>query len=336
MVGLQNHAFVLPRRDGPRVVRGTAQAFTHKGEWLQGPIPIQVDSTERYTMGVFSLLDDLNSAYVEVIKSFDPASSPSLPTICIAEGGWNAGELAIITKAVLETWRELAGNETCRYDVYGLHDVRVGAGSGSSSALAQAVIRATAAEHVASLSDETLQLIHQNVEPARDSRHLGYPAVAASRYRFGRPIKPLGHRTPHFKAVAWSAGDPVATLSVRFEYSEEEQLQWRVRWASLERAVRSYDDDRVARLSMESACECNKKHNKLADFDLLNAAVKDFGARGFAIAHTGSYHVALFGKDDLEGAKRFQAHVLANSFKIHEGTIECFDTAEAVRKRWNP
>ena len=155
------YVFELPADPPPPSMRarGRSRALTHKGEWLQGPVPIIKDSEERYTIGVFSLLDDLNSAYLDVRKKNAAnirGPGTFAPAINIRPNGWNAGEVKLVEQAVVETWREVGAGERCSYDVYGYHDIRVGAGSGSSSALVQATIRATALEHVRHLPKETL------------------------------------------------------------------------------------------------------------------------------------------------------------------------------------
>ena len=59
------------------IPRAAVEARTDKGEWLQGPIEVMSGSDRRYTIGAFSLLDDLNSAYVDVRMTTieDPVAS---------------------------------------------------------------------------------------------------------------------------------------------------------------------------------------------------------------------------------------------------------------------
>ncbi len=319
-----------------RSLMGRARTLTHKGEWLQGPVPVIRGGVEVYTIGVFSLLDDLNSAFVDVRKrTIDgaPAKRDFTPAVTVHPNGWNDGEVRLVKKAVLETWRQLSRKERCAYDVYGYHDIKVGAGSGSSSALVQAAIRATALEHGVSVSDAILSTIHGRVEPGADALHLSRPAIVATRINLGRPVRPLGERMPELRAVTWSAGPPVQTSTVPFEYDDEGLLSWRVRWTSLERAVRSADDARVARLAIESARE-NQKRVPKVDIGLLEAAVADFSAFGFSVAHTGSYHTALFPKDTADKAlDRYKKYVLKNSAGGADQRIETFNTAEAAARR---
>src|SRR5882724_4100077 len=301
--------FDIERYDVAGHAEATARVYAHKGDWLQGPIQVTSPSGPRYTIGVFSLLDNLNSAYVDVRHTLlaSPAAPQGfVPTINVHPNGWNQGEVKLVKAAVEKTWRELAGLIHCAFDVYGYHDIRVGAGSGSSSALVQAAIRATAADFGVSLRSEKLQSIHSEIERGADPLHLTKPAVVATRVNLGGCARPLGERTPRLTAVTWNAGSPVRTTSVKFEYSEDELLLWKVRWASLERAIRFDDDDRVARLATESARD-NQTRNPKVDFELLEEAVASFGAAGFAVAHTGSYHTALFPADTAPA--KLQAYV---------------------------
>ena len=115
-------------------------------------------------------------------------------------------------------------------------------GIGLHSALVQAAIRATAAEHINELADEKLSAIHAEVEYGADPLNLTEPAIVATRLKLGRPLKVLGHQHPDFLAVTWSAGKTRQTASVEFGYEDEEFLLWRVRWASLEKAIRAGDN----------------------------------------------------------------------------------------------
>ena len=125
------------------------------------------------------------------------------------------------------------------------------------------------------------------------------------------------------------------TSSVQFKYDDEALLLWRVRWTSLERAVRSGDDARVARLATQSARD-NQDRNPKVDMGLLEAAITKFGAAGFAVAHTGSYHTALFKKDvDEKVLNSFTRYVLRNSKEIADRQIDIFDTAQAAERRMN-
>lgn len=335
----------MPTVEVPRPDLATARVYTHKGELLQGPIPVPGETGERYTMGVFSLLDNLNSAFVDVrlrrtTASLRPGDVPQ-PEPIVHPNGWNDGEVSLVRKAVVATWRAVTSRSTpapgepvelCSYHVYGYHDIRVGAGSGSSSALVQATILATAAEHGVSLSDDELSEIHSQVESGADPLHLRTPAVVATRLNLGRPVRSLGNRTPRFRAVVWSAGPPVRTDRVRFEYDDDLLLLWRVRWASVDRAVRSEDHARVAVLATESARE-NQGRNPNADIALLEQAVSDFGALGFAVAHTGTYHVALFAEATADAViTRYEEHV-ANHTTDGPVEPEHFDTADAAVRR---
>lgn len=335
---MANHIFELPAAREPASLRamGQARSLTHKGEWLQGPIPVIRNGVEVYTIGVFSLLDDLHSAFVDVRRR--PADSTTLagtftPVVRIHPNGWNDGEVEIVEKSVRATWLELGAGERCSYDVYGYHDIKVGAGSGSSSALAQAAIRATALEHVPELDNALLSAIQSRVEPGADPLHMRRPAVVATRIDLGRLARPLGERTPDLCAVTWSAGDPVETSKVQFEYDDETLLLWRVRWTSLERAVRSADDVRVARLATESARE-NQHRVKKVDIGLLEAAVTDFGALGFSVAHTGTYHTALFPSAvPAKVLNRYREYVSKRSEGDPGQRIESFNTAQAAARR---
>lgn len=152
-------------------------------------------------------------------------------------------------------------------------------------------------------------LIGVAVEPSRPDTGLSQ----MHRVNLGRPVRALGERNPRLRAVTWSAGPPVRTRDVVFRYEDPELLLWRVRWASLERAIRSGDDRRVARLAAESAIE-NQRRNRNVDLALLKAAVSHFGAAGFAVAHTGTYHVALFESSTLDREiSSYTAFVLANT-----------------------
>jgi hypothetical protein len=117
---MQEYTFELPTEEQHPTARGTARVFTHKGEWLQGPIPVIIDGEERYTIGVFSLLDDLNSAFVDVRKRLAPrepqgAEQPGAFTaaVRIRPNGWNDGEEKLVRRAVEETWREVGNGERC-------------------------------------------------------------------------------------------------------------------------------------------------------------------------------------------------------------------------------
>jgi uncharacterized protein involved in propanediol utilization len=334
--------FELPVPSAFAVKRAAVQVYTHKGEWLQGPIQVMSDSGPRYTMGVFSLLDKLNSAYVDVRHTLlAPPGVPQgfVPTINVHPNGWNEGEVKLVKTAVEATWRELAGAIHCEFDVYGYHDIRVGAGSGSSSALVQAAIRATAADlEIDFMASDQLAFIHARIEQGADPLHLTKPAVVATRVNLGRFARPLGERMPKLIGVTWDAGPPVRTTSVKFKYSEDEFLLWKVRWASLERAIRFADDSRVARLAVESARD-NQTRNPKVDFELLEEAVASFGAAGFAVAHTGSYHTALFPVDApptrlQEYVERVQSRSKGNDPPSDNFRVRQFDTAKAAKGRF--
>jgi len=328
--------FVLPS-PRPAAWRATARVFTHKGEYLQGPVTVTIDGRERYTIGVFSLLDDLNSAYVDVRRSEWTGAAqddPQLPEVRLHPNGWNEGEQQLVVAAVRATWQELAGNEPCEYDVYGYHDIRVGAGSGSSSALVQAAIRAAASEHDAELSPELLASLHSRVESGSDPIHTDRPEIWATRLQLGRPVRRLGERNPNFVAVTWTPGGGVRTTAVRFAYTEEELLLWRVRWASLERAVKSANDRRVALLATESARD-NQSRNPSANLAQLEAAIDQFGALGFSVAHTGTYHTALFeASTDPETTELYRQMVAATA-GVPLNEIGVFPTARSARRRYS-
>ncbi len=333
--------FVLPALEAAtgqsEVTRATARVRTHKGEYLQGPVPLGPGPDSDYTIGVFSLLDDLNSAYVDVRLRDDPSAPPvgtsSPASITVQPNGWNDGEVLLVRAAVTETWRFLKQSVSCSYEVFGYHDIKVGAGSGSSSALVQAAILATAAEHGVRLVESEILEIHGKVESGADPLTQKLPVIVTTRRR--EPVVFLGEEMPDFRAVTWSAGPAVRTSEVNFDYKDEEFLMWRVRWASLGRAVRTGDAPRVARLAMKSASE-NQRFNPNADFGLLETAVERFGALGFAVAHTGTYHTALFaadtGNDVIEGYK----HFVRSSTSDTSAPVkpENFSTRAAARTRY--
>lgn len=328
--------FVLPP-PRPAAWRGTARVFTHKGEYLQGPVGVTIDGHERYTIGVFSLLDDLNSAYVDVRRTpwaGGPQDKPPLPEVRVHPNGWNEGEQQLVVAAVRTTWQELGAGEPCGYDVYGYHDIRVGAGSGSSSALVQATIRATASEHDAELGGDLLAALHSRVESGSDPIHTDRPEIWATRLQLGRPVRQLGERNPSFVAVTWTPGGAVRTTGVRFAYTDEELLLWRVRWASLERAVKSADDARVARLATESARD-NQSRNPNANLAQLEAAIEQFGALGFSVAHTGTYHTALFADFiDRDTTERYR-QMVASTTGVPLNEIDVFETGQSARRRYS-
>jgi uncharacterized protein involved in propanediol utilization len=314
--------------------KATARVFTHKGEYLQGPAVVEVDGVERYTMGVFSLLDDLHSAFVDVRATRDETGEgmkSGVPTIEVAPNGWNEGECELVQRAVIATWDHMDLAKDLSYRVYGYHDILVGAGSGSSSALVQAAILATAREHGVELDEESVSTIHSLVESGADPLGQTKPAIVATRYALGRPIRQLGWRTPQFKALTWSAGKPVRTRDVEFAYDHETLLTWRVRWASVERAVRQGDDARLARLAMASALE-NQVRNPNRDIDLLADAVENHGALGYCVAHTGTYHTALFpASAPSEQLVAFSQRVTRKS-ESHP-MPQIFETASAAERR---
>ncbi|MDR6687896.1 uncharacterized protein involved in propanediol utilization [Arthrobacter sp. 1088] len=318
----------------------TAEVFTHKGEYLQGPIPLVVDGRERYTMGVFSLLDDLNSAFVDVrAHKHSPIGSHAQyqtgddsPAVSVHANGWNDGEVKIVTISVVATWKWLKIKEKPHYEVYGYHDILVGAGSGSSSALIEAAIIATAREHGRELDYEEIYSIHAEVESGSDALTYPQASVVAGRLPLTSPVKVMGWRPPSFKAITWSTGDSVSTGSVKFSYTEPEMLLWRVRWASVERAVRTGDSRRLATLAMASADE-NQKRNISRDLPLLIHAVSNFGALGYSVAHTGSYHTALFPSTvERDLLDSFSDHVRTHS-KHLATEVRVFDTTQAAERR---
>jgi len=322
-----------PSRSRPVAGKATARVFTHKGEYLQGPVAIEVDGVERYTMGVFSLLDDLHSAFVDVRATRDHrvADNDEGPPVVVHPNGWNPGECELVKRAVLATWAHLELDEDIAYSVYGYHDILVGAGSGSSSAVVQAAILATGREHQVSLDESTVATIHASVESGADPLGQTKPEVVATRYPLGRPVRQLGWRSPNFQAVTWSAGAPVRTSDVEFVYDEETLLKWRVRWASVERAVRQGDDARLARLAVSSAQE-NQSRNPNQDLKLLVAAVEEHGALGYCVAHTGTYHTALFSVSALsEDVKSFARQVTRDS--RNHPMPQIFDTRIAAERR---
>lgn len=320
-----------------KTFRATAEVFSHKGEYVQGPISVVIDGIERYTIGVFSLLDDLHSAFVDVRAHAENSGSVNLdaadcePVVRVQPNGWNAGEVQLVSQAVLAAWRWLRPNDVMRYDVYGYHDILVGAGAGSSSALVQAAILATCREHGVPVSDGQMALLQGSVERGADALTRELPAVVATRLKTDSPVTQLGYRTPRFMAVTWSSGAAVRTDEIVFRYSGDELLLWRVRWASVERAVRRGDDTRLARLATVSALE-NQERNPSRDLELLQDAVTRFGGIGFSVAHTGSYHTALFPEAaPVESVGAYRKFVQSST---PAGTIvDVFHTAAAAARR---
>jgi len=70
------------------------------------------------------------------------------------------------------------------------------------------------------------------------------------------------------------------------------------------------------------------------DTNLLEAAITKFDALGFAVAHTGSYHTALFAKDTHKKTlESYREYVLKNSAGIGDEEVQVFDTAQAADRR---
>jgi uncharacterized protein involved in propanediol utilization len=291
----------------PRILCGTACAFAHHGELLQGVL--RAESGDQVARFLVSLLreDFITVAEVELTDNAEDRVKPS----------WCQKAL----RAARLSLRSLGkGDLGIRLTIRS--NTPIGVGLGSSTADVVAAIRAVADALRSRVSEEFIATTAVAAETASDPLMFSTRAVAFAQ-REGRMLRDLGPWFPRFQVVSCVADLSVAqvdTLSRTFPpYSSYELDEFEALLDHMQEAHACRSLSGIATVSTRSA-EINNSYYPMSHFAQIRRIAEREGSLGVQISHSGTIAGVLLDPLDPALAEKTAAIIA----RIEEcGAIPC-------------
>lgn len=187
------------------------------------------------------------------------------------------------TVRAIEITLDLLGIDGCEVHVSHFSNIPCGKGNGSSSADAVAGIRAVVSACKTRLADQVLGQILCIAEGAANPAHLSRPVLFA--HRDGWIMHEFNARWPEFLALGIEFDGTLLTdalIPARYDVNDLREQAILIR--SLARGFAFGDIAEIARVSSRIATWDSRLPY---DHHWISGLVKDYGAAGYAVAHSG-------------------------------------------------
>jgi uncharacterized protein involved in propanediol utilization len=296
--------------------RGEGRALGHCGEFFQGALSLD----ERWGRAdhEFHRWLPLMSKYLD--EDIAPRSPPSMAVHCLVDvpcTAWVSKAQVVIRRSDQDAI-ESAGPHLSKsrralallLDLCEVHNVAAhvaidsnippGKGCGSSSADVISTLRAGCGALGVVLPHQVMGILACMAERASNPVHLSRPVLFA--HRRGLVVQDLGPVWPGFHALGFDPGGVVNTDQLEpLRYSQADLRRFMVAAETLQEAVRSGNAATLARISSDVA----RTDDRLAhDHGQIRRWLRDYGALGYAVSHSGVVGTLLWAKTNAGKARR--------------------------------
>lgn len=305
---------------------GNGQAFGHCGEFFQGALALngwwgeQDREFRRWLPATSRYLDE----------AIDPLPPPSMTVQCLVDvpcSVWTSKAQVLIRRSRQATIEgaapQLSKSRRALALLLDLCDVRnvaayvaiestipPGKGCGSSSADVMSTLRAGCEALGLVMPDRMMGILACMSERASNPVHLSRPVLFAQRR--GRVLRELGPVWPGFHALGFDPGGVVDTDQLKpVRHTGADLQRCLLAVDTLQEAMRSGDAAALAQISSSVA----PVDERLAhDHDQIRRWVRDYGALGYAVSHSGVVGTLLWPKT---GAGMVRRDVAASALRSY-------------------